>query len=94
MNKTATGKSYSACGFGIVQVRITVSNGIITQVDALSAPNGDPRSQFINGQAVPWLKQETLAAKNSARIAGVGGATCTSGAWAASLQSALTAAGI
>jgi uncharacterized protein with FMN-binding domain len=93
-NKTATGRSYSACGYGNVQLRITVANGAVTQVSAISSPNGDPRSQFINKQAIPWLTQQTLAAKNSANIAGVGGATCTSGAWANSLQSALTAAGL
>lgn len=93
-SKTVTGGSYSACGYGNVQVRITVTNGAITKVGVVSAPNGDPRSQDINRQAVPFLIQETLAAKNSAGIAGVGGATCTSSAWASSLQSALTAAGL
>jgi uncharacterized protein with FMN-binding domain len=93
-NKTVTGGSYSACGYGNIQVRITVAKGVVTKIDPISSPNGDPRSQFINKQAIPWLQQETLAAKNSAKIAGVGGATCTSGAWSNSLQSALTAAGI
>jgi len=93
-NKTATGGSFSACGYGNVRVRITVTNGAVTKVDALSYPNGDPRSQFINKQAIPWLQQQTLTAKNSARITGVGGATCTSGAWMNSLQSALTSAGL
>ncbi|OIQ79265.1 FMN-binding domain protein [mine drainage metagenome] len=94
VSKTATGATYSACGYGNVRVRITVSNGVVTKVDALSYPNGDPRSQFINQQAIPWLQQQTLAAKNSSQIAGVGGATCTTGAWTSSLQSALTAAGL
>lgn len=94
VSKTATGATYSACGYGNVRVRITVVNGIVTKVDALSYPNGDPRSQFINQQAIPWLQQQTLAAKNSSQIAGVGGATCTTGAWTSSLQSALTAAGL
>lgn len=93
-NKTATGGSFSACGYGNVRVRITVVNGVVTKADALSYPNGDPRSQFINKQAIPWLQQQTLTAKSSARISGVGGATCTSGAWMSSLQSALTAAGL
>ena len=93
-SKTATGSSYSACGYGNVQVQITVANGVVTKVGAISLPNADPRSQDINRQAQPWLVQQTLAAKNKAGIAGVGGATCTSGAWARSLQSALTAAGI
>lgn len=93
-SKTVTGGSYSACGYGNVQVRITVANGVVTKVGAVLLPNRDPRSQDINRQAGPWLIQQTLAAKNSAGIAGVGGATCTSGAWASSLQSALTAAGL
>jgi uncharacterized protein with FMN-binding domain len=93
-SKTAKGSSYSACGYGNVQVQITVANGVVTKVIAISLPNADPRSQDINRQAKPWLVQQTLTAKNKAGIAGVGGATCTSGAWARSLQSALTAAGI
>lgn len=93
-SQTATGGSYSACGYGNVRVRITVVNGVVTKADAVSYPNGDPRSQFINKQAIPWLQQQTLAAKNSSQITGVGGATCTSGAWTSSLQSALTAAGL
>ncbi len=93
-SKTATGRSYSACGYGNVQVRITVVNGVVTRAAAVSYPNGDPRSQFINKQAIPWLQQQTLTAKNSSKISGVGGATCTSGAWTSSLQSALTTAGL
>lgn len=93
-SKTVTGGGYSACGYGTVQVRITVVNGVVTKAVAVSYPNGDPRSQFINKQAIPWLQQQTLAAKNSSQISGVGGATCTSGAWTSSLQAALTAAGL
>jgi len=92
--QTVTGRGYSAGGYGIVKVRITVTGGTITRVDAVSYPNGDPRSQDISRQAIPWLKQQTLAAKNSANISGVGGATYTTNAWIGSLQSALTAAGL
>ncbi len=92
--QTVTGRGYSAGGYGIVKVRITVVGGIITSVDAVSYPNGDPRSQDISRQAIPWLKQQTLAVKNNANINGVGGATYTTNAWIGSLQSALTAAGL
>lgn len=92
--QTVTGRGYSAGGYGIVKVRVTITGGIITSVDAVSYPNSDPRSQDISRQAISWLKQQTLAAKNNADINGVGGATYTTNAWIGSLQSALTAAGL
>jgi uncharacterized protein with FMN-binding domain len=46
------------------------------------------RSQFIDQQAVPLLKQETLQAQ-SANIDTVSGATMTSEAYIQSLQAAL-----
>ncbi|HEX6506720.1 MAG TPA: FMN-binding protein, partial [Chloroflexota bacterium] len=46
------------------------------------------RSQFIDQQATPLLRQETLQAQN-ANIDTVGGATMTSEAFITSLQGAL-----
>ncbi|MCX6451979.1 MAG: FMN-binding protein [Actinobacteria bacterium] len=93
-NVTVTGRGYNAGGFGTVSVQITVTNGVVTAAKAVSYPNRDNRSAWISQQAIPWLVEQTLAAKDSANVAGVGGATYTSGAWINSLQSALTAAGL
>ena len=93
-NVTVTGRGYNAGGFGTVSVQITVTNGVVTAAKAVSYPNRDNRSAWISQQAIPWLVEQTLAAKNSANIAGVGGATYTTNAWINSLQSALTAAGL
>ena len=78
--------------FGNVQVQITVSNGRITDAQALQAPQGG-RSGSISSQAIPMLRQQTLSAQSSA-IQGVGGASYTSYGWYTSLQSALTKAGL
>ena len=93
-NLTVTGRGYGACRFGTVTVQITVANGSVTAAKAVSYPSNDGRSAWISQQAIPWLVEQTLAAKNSANIAGVGGATCTTNAWIQSLQSALTATGL
>ena len=78
-------------GYGIVQVKITVSNGKITDAVAVSAPTG--RNQRWSDMAVPNLRQQTLSA-NSAAINGVSGASYTSYGWYKSLISALQKAGM
>ncbi|MFF4890735.1 FMN-binding protein [Micromonospora chersina] len=87
---TATG-SVAQTRWGPVQVRITVSNGKITDVTAVRVPDGNHRDQEINDYAVPILRQEALAAQN-ARIDTVSGATVTSDGYRESLQSAIDAA--
>ena len=87
-------KAYNAGGFGNVQVKITVTDGVVTAAEALQYPNQDRRSSWISQQAIPWLVEQTLAAKNSANLDGVGGATFTTYAWISSLKSALQQAGI
>ncbi|GHJ52517.1 hypothetical protein Nm8I071_18240 [Nonomuraea sp. TT08I-71] len=77
--------------WGPVQVRITVSNGKITDVTAVQVPDGNHRDQEINDYAVPILRQEALAAQH-ARIDTVSGATVTSDGYRESLQSAIDAA--
>ena len=78
-------------GYGIVQVKIVVSNGKITEASAVQAPSG--RSQRFTDYAVPNLRQQTLSA-NSAAINGVSGASYTSYGWYKSLISALQKAGM
>lgn len=79
--------------WGPVQVKITVTNGSITQVTVLQSPSQNPRDQEINDHALPILIKDTLAAQ-SAQIDMVSGATVTSGGYLQSLQAALDAAGI
>jgi uncharacterized protein with FMN-binding domain len=79
--------------FGPVQVRITVSNGKLTDVTAVEYPSESPRDQEINSYAIPALNKEALAA-GSANIDMISGATYTSQGYINSLQSALNQAGL
>lgn len=79
--------------YGPVQVQITVANGKITDVQALSYPDGDGRSQYISSVMIPWLTQETLKVQ-STNIMNVSGATITGNAWKYSLASAMQQAGL
>ena len=78
-------------GYGMVQVKITVSNGRITEASAVQAPSG--RSQRFTDYSVPNLRQQTLSAQ-SAAISGVSGASYTSYGWYKSLITALQKAGM
>src|SRR5262245_10903076 len=84
---TGTGASER---YGTIAVSITVSGGRLTDASATCSGCGGT-SRAISGNAFPTLRQEALTAQ-SARIAAVSGATYTSGAYRASLQSALDAA--
>ncbi|MBC2903489.1 FMN-binding protein [Streptomyces cupreus] len=73
--------------YGPVQVRLTVSGGKVTKVEAVQAPSGG-RSTEVTNTAVPRLNQAALATQ-SAEIDAVSGATYTSSGYKQSLQSAL-----
>ncbi len=87
---TFTGSAIDV-GYGIVQVKITVANGKITDAQAVQVPNG--RNDRWTQMSVPVLRQRTLAAQ-SANINGVSGASYTSYGWYTSLVSALKQAGL
>ena len=87
---TFTGDSVDV-RYGIVQVKITVENGKITDAQAVQAPSG--RNDRWTQRAVPILRQQTLAAQ-SAQISGASGASFTSFGWTTSLASALAKAGL
>ncbi|MET8943723.1 FMN-binding protein [Streptomyces sp. NPDC004542] len=89
--KTATGDTIQT-RWGPVQVRVTVKNGKLTDVTAVTYPTENPRDQEINSYAIPELRREALAAQ-SADIDTVSGATYTSDGYRQSLQSALDSAG-
>ena len=98
-----TGTSVEADRWGPVQVKITIrktttvnaagKKSVTRKMTALTAtyPTSNPRSQRINDQAFPILKQEALAAQ-SASINAVSGATDLSYAFAESLNAAIVAA--
>ena len=89
-NGTFTGTAVDV-RYGLVQVKITVANGKITDAQAVQAPTG--RNDRYTQMAVPVLRQRTLAAQ-SADIQGVSGASYTSFGWYTSLVNALSQAGL
>ena len=78
--------------YGNVQLKVTVSNGKITKIEALQVPQNDRKSAEINAYAVPQLQASALQAQ-SANIDTVSGATFTSDSYKSALQSALDKAG-
>jgi len=89
---TVTGTAAST-RYGPVQVKVTVSNGKITSVEAIEYPTDRARDVQINSYAIPLLDKEAVAA-NSAKIDTISGATYTSTGFKTSLQSALNQGGI
>ena len=77
--------------YGIVQVKITVENGKITDAQAVQAPSGS--NDRYTQKAVPVLRQQTIAIQ-SANVQGVSGASFTSYGWYESLASAIAKAGL
>lgn len=87
---TYTGKSVDT-PHGAVQLQIVVRAGRISQVTTLAYPNEERRSEQINAQALPILKEEVLKSQ-SASIQLVSGATETSTGFKDSLQNAINQA--
>jgi uncharacterized protein with FMN-binding domain len=85
--RTATGDAIST-QYGNAQVRVTVSGGKITKIEAVQLQGDQPKSVMISSAAEPYLRQSGLT-KQSAAIDAVSGATITSASYEASLQSAL-----
>lgn len=85
--RTATGDAIET-RYGTAQVRVTISGGRITKIEALQLQGNDPKSVMISTAAEPLLRESALT-KQSADIDAVSGATVTSASYEASLQSAL-----
>ena len=77
--------------WGYVQVKITVQNGKLTNVQFLEYPNHRDRSVEINNYAMPQLTSEAISAQ-SAQVDVISGATDTSEAFIQSLGNALSQA--
>jgi uncharacterized protein with FMN-binding domain len=98
--KKVVGTAAQAERWGSVQVTLTVRKTATTvgtktkvarRIVGVSAtyPDHTDRSVFINEQAIPYLRQEVLAAQFNSNINLISGATDTSDAFVQSLQSAL-----
>jgi uncharacterized protein with FMN-binding domain len=80
--------------FGTMSVKVTASGSKITAVTIASLNDGgNPRSQYIDQQAIPMLIQQVMAAQSS-QIQGVSGATYTSEGFYTSLLGALKTLGL
>ncbi len=82
---TATNK------YGSVTVTVTLTEGVITDVDAATTINESKSEKYVS-MALPTLRSEVIAA-NGADVNLVSGATYTSESYIESLQSALDKAG-
>jgi uncharacterized protein with FMN-binding domain len=92
VTRTITGNAADT-RYGPVQVKITVTNGQLSSVQAIEYPTDRARDIEINSVAIPELNQEAASAK-SANIDMISGATYTSDGYIRSLQSALDQAGL
>jgi uncharacterized protein with FMN-binding domain len=77
--------------YGNVQVRVTISQNKISDVEFLQYPHDRGHSIQVNNYAMPILKQEVILAQSS-KVDTVSGATATSGAFIQSMESALSQA--
>ena len=74
-----------------MQVQITVTNGKITDAQAIKTP--DARNDRYTNKAVPVLRAQTIAV-NGNTLDNVSGASYTSYGWYTSLTSAMVKAGL
>jgi uncharacterized protein with FMN-binding domain len=77
-----------ATRYGPVQVAVTLVSGKLRDVRALQLPSGDGKTNEINSQAGPLLRQEAMTAQG-ASIDTISGASYTSDGFRQSLQAAL-----
>ena len=85
--KTVTGAAESS-PYGTTQVAVVLKGKKIVAVNVVSHTDDGSMSQMIDGNAIPQLTKEALAAQ-SAKIDAVTGASYTSAGYIKSLQSAL-----
>jgi uncharacterized protein with FMN-binding domain len=78
--------------YGNLQLKVTIANGKVTNIEPVALPANDPKSQAINAYAEPMLQQSALT-KQDGTVDAVSGATYTSNGYLTALQSALDKAG-
>lgn len=86
-SRSAVGEDVSY-PYGDLQIEVTERSGHITDVAVVRIDVPDAHSQSIDQSALPELRRQAISAQD-AHIDGVSGASYTSQAYAASLQSAL-----
>ena len=74
--------------FSVIQVRATLTEGLLTGVQTVALSGDGPHTEAINARAEPILRAEALRA-GSADIDTVSGATSTSISWIESLRAAI-----
>lgn len=74
--------------WGVVQVRLSVKGGKITDVTAVKLPNHRPKSVRLSTNAASVLRSTTLTTK-SIPVDTISGASMTSRSYLVSLQSAI-----
>ncbi len=79
--------------YGTAQVRLLLSDGRIADIEPILMPSATRQSRTISNSVEPWLRKRAIAAQ-SAQFEILSGATYTSRAYMASLESALRAAGL
>lgn len=79
-------------GYGSIAVSASIAAGHLSNVTVASLQTAESYSQSLAQQVIPMLLNEVLAAQ-STQVNGVSGATYTSQAYLASLQSAIDVAG-
>lgn len=79
--------------YGNAQVRIVLTAGHISDVEALAMPSATRRSRTISNAVEPWLRRRAIAAQG-AEFDVLSGATYTSRAYMESLETAMRAAGL
>jgi FMN-binding domain len=75
-------------GYGVLDVKVTVSGSRITDVSVPLLQTAEPTSQQISEEAIALLRSEVLSAQG-ARVDVISGATYTSEAYVQSLQAAI-----
>jgi uncharacterized protein with FMN-binding domain len=88
---SATGTAVDV-GYGLVQVKVTLTDGTITAIDAVQLPQNDGHSARISQQSWPSLVNQAVKAQSS-QISGVSGASYTSYGFTESLKAALVSLG-
>lgn len=91
--RSATGPQVNYV-YGVMSVSVTASGSKVTSVKiATLNDGGNPQSQYIDQQSIPYLIQQAMAAQSS-KIQGVSGATYTSEGFYTSLLAALKQLGL
>ena len=79
--------------YGSARVRIVLTAGHITDVEALALPSATKRSRTISTAVEPWLRKRAIEAQ-TAQFDVLSGATYTSRAYMESLETAMRTAGL